>query len=48
MAAFEKAKTIIDHVHKDFQMDVVQHYYEMVARTRSLFEDAERQLQLTD
>lgn len=48
MVAFEKAKIIIDHVHKDFRTDVVQHYYEMVARTRSLFEDAERQLRVMD
>ena len=48
LASFEKAKTIIDHVHKDFRTDVAQHYYEMVARTRSLFEDAERQLQTMD
>ncbi|WP_319523946.1 B12-binding domain-containing radical SAM protein [uncultured Desulfosarcina sp.] len=48
MAGFEKAKTVIDHVHKDFRADVVRQYYEMVARTRALFEDAEQQLHIRD
>ncbi|BBO75341.1 B12-binding domain-containing radical SAM protein [Desulfosarcina widdelii] len=48
MAQFKRAKNVIDHVHKDFRADVVRHYYEMVSRTRSLFEDAERQLHVTD
>jgi hypothetical protein len=46
-ARLESVKGVIDHVHKDFRAEISSKYSEIYARTRSLFEEAERQLPLT-
>ncbi|MEW6077668.1 MAG: B12-binding domain-containing radical SAM protein [Thermodesulfobacteriota bacterium] len=42
----ESVRHIIDNVHKDFREDINRKYTEIYARTRSLFEEAERRLRL--
>jgi radical SAM superfamily enzyme YgiQ (UPF0313 family) len=40
--SLESVKNIIDNVHKDFRADISRKYAEIYARTRSLFEEADR------
>lgn len=45
-AGLDAVKSVIDHVHKDFRTDINRKYSEIYDRTKSLFEEAERQLRL--